>query len=66
MDSDGSYISARFLKEVAESIAAPLTKLCNKSLDSYWYHSKCSNVTPVHKGGIIQTNFCSSSGGKSF
>ena len=46
-------LSAHFLKEVAEPIAAPLTKLYNKSLESgivpnQW---KCSNVTPVHKGG---------------
>ena len=46
-------ISARFLKEVAEPIAAPLTKLYNRSLETgiipnQW---KCSNVTPVHKGG---------------
>ena len=46
-------ISARFHKEVAEPIVAPLTKLYNKSLETgvvpnQW---KCSNITPVHKGG---------------
>ena len=46
-------LSARFLKEVAEQIVTPLTKIYNKSLESGvvpqdW---KCSNVTPVHKGG---------------
>ena len=50
MGPDG--ISACFLKEVAEPIAAPLTKFYNKSLEAgvvlnQW---KCSNVTPVHKG----------------
>ena len=46
-------LSARFLKEVAEQIVTPLTKIYNKSSESgvvpqSW---KCSNVTPVHKGG---------------
>ena len=46
-------LSARFLKEVAEQIVIPLTKIYNKSLKSgvitqSW---KCSNVTPVHKRG---------------
>lgn len=46
-------LSARFLKVVAEQIVTPLTKIYNKSLESgvvpqSW---KCSNVTPVHKGG---------------
>ena len=46
-------LSARFLKEVAEQIVNPLTKIYNKSLESgavpqSW---KCSNVTPAHKGG---------------
>ena len=46
-------LSVRFLKEVAEQIVIPLTKIYNKSLKSgvvpqSW---KCSNVTPVHKGG---------------
>ena len=46
-------ISARFLMEVTEPFAAPLTKLYNKSLETgiipnQW---KCSNVIPVHKGG---------------
>ena len=46
-------LSARFLKEAAEQIVSPLTKIYNKSLVSGvvpqdW---KCSNVTPVHKGG---------------
>ena len=48
---DGS--SSRFLKEVADQIVIPLTKTFNESLMSgnvpqAW---KCSNVSPVHKGG---------------
>ena len=51
-------LSGRFLKEVAEQIVTPLTKIYNKSLESGvvpqdW---KCSNVTPVHKG-VIQVTF---------
>jgi len=46
-------LSSRFLKEVAEQILIPLTKIFNESLKSgnvpqAW---KCSNVTPVHKSG---------------
>ena len=46
-------LSARFLKEIAEEITVPLTKLFNKSLEigafpSDWKHC---NVTPVHKSG---------------
>ena len=50
-------ISARFLKEVAESVAAPLTKLYNKSLETGVVPNKwkCSNVTPVHKGDHVMT-----------
>jgi len=52
-------LSARFLKEVAEQIVTPLTKIYNKSLESgvvsqSW---KCSNVTPVHKGAYDPGNF---------
>ena len=42
-------LSARFLKEVAEQIVTPLTKIYNKSLESGVRSSqdwKCSNVTP--------------------
>ena len=49
-------LSAGFLKEVAEQIVTPLTKIFNKSLQSGvvpqgW---KCSNVTTVHKGGSCE------------
>ena len=49
-------LSAGFLKEVAEQIVTQLTKIFNKSVQSGvvpqgW---KCSNVTPIHKGGSCE------------
>ena len=43
------------MKEVAAEIASPLTYIFNKSLqDGCVPHMwKCSNVTPVHKGGSV-------------
>ena len=48
-------LSARFMKQVAAEIASPLTFIFNKSLqDGCVPHMwKCSNVTPVHKGGSV-------------
>ena len=48
-------ISSLFLQKVAEEIAVPQSFLYNKSLDvglvpTTW---KKSNVTPIHKGGLI-------------
>ena len=53
VEPDG--ISARLMKEVAAKIASPLTYVFNKSLqDGCVLHMwKCSNVTPVHKGGSV-------------
>ena len=44
-------LSARFLKEIADEITVPLTKLFNKSLETGVFPSdwKHCNVTPVHK-----------------
>ena len=48
-------ICARFMREVAAEIASPLTSIFNKSLcDGCVPHMwKCSNVTPVYKGGNV-------------
>ena len=43
-------LSARYLKEIAEVIAPPLTSLRESVIPSAW---KQSNITPVHKGGCI-------------
>ena len=46
-------LSAAFLKEVANEIAAPLTNLYNQSLHNGMIPAgwKQSHITPVHKGG---------------
>ena len=46
-------LSARFLKEIANEITVPLTKLFNKSLETGIFPNdwKHCNVTPVHKSG---------------
>ena len=48
-------LSARFLKEVADEIAVPLTRLFNFSLQHGTFPApwKQSNITPVHKGGPV-------------
>jgi len=55
-------ISARFLKEIAKTVAEPLTKLFNKSLQSGVFPDewKRCNMTPIHKGGSTDdpSNFC--------
>jgi len=46
---------AKFLKEIADEIAAPLAMLFNCSLQSGVVPAicKCSNITAVHKGGAL-------------
>ena len=48
-------LSARFLKEIAYEIAAPLTSLFNFSLRHGTFPAawKQSNITPIHKGGPV-------------
>ena len=48
-------LSARFLKDFADEIAVPLTRLFNFSLQHGTFPApwKQSNITPVHKGGPV-------------
>ena len=48
-------LSARFLKDIAHEIAAPLTSLFNFSLQHGTFPAawKQSNITPIYKGGPV-------------
>lgn len=60
VDPDG--ISASFLKETAEVIADPLSRLFNKSLQTGMFPAdwKWCKISPVRKGGSTDdpSNFC--------